>query len=91
MMQTNEGHWWVRIYLRSDKEISELQKEYKIEVFTPSLRRIDKNNLLVEAYIPKRTYEKLKANYTVRILGEVEKMIKQASKYVSKINRYKKS
>lgn len=90
-MQIIEEHWWVRIYLRSVKEIPELQKEHEVEIFTPTLRRIDKKFLLVEAYIPKRIYENMKSKYSFRILGDVEKMAKQASKYVSKINRYKKS
>lgn len=89
-MQIIEERWWVKIYLRSIKEIPELQKEYEVEIFHPTLRRIDNKNLLVEGYIPKRRYENLKSKYSVQILGDVGEMVKEASKYVSKLNRYKK-
>ena len=90
-MQITEERWWVKIHLRSIKEIPELQKEYEVEIFQPTLRRIDNKNLLVDAYIPKRIYENLKSKYSVQILGDVGKMVKQSSKYVSKVNRYKNS
>ncbi len=90
MMQIIEERWWVKIHLKSAKEISVLQKEYEVEIFRQTFRRIDNNNLLVEGYIPKRLYENLKSKFSVQILGDVGKMVKEASKYVSRINRYKK-
>ncbi|MBN1270754.1 MAG: hypothetical protein JXB26_00655 [Candidatus Aminicenantes bacterium] len=86
----NNGRWWVRIHLASIQEIPQLQKKYKIEIFPPSFRRIDKKNVLVDAYISKGVLDDMKSKYTVRILGDVEKLAKQASTYVSKVNRYKK-
>lgn len=89
-MQIIEERWWVKINLKSIKEISELQKKYEVEIFRQTLRRIDNKNFLVEGYIPKRLYENLKSKFSVQILGDVGKIVKEASEYVSKINRYKK-
>jgi hypothetical protein len=90
MMQIIEERWWVKICLKSIRQIPEIQKEYKVEIFNPTLRRIDHRNWLVEGYIPKRLYKDLKLKCSVQILGDVGKIVKEASKYISKINRYKK-
>lgn len=89
-MKKNEKRWWVRIYLKSPNEISKIRENYNIEIFKSSLRRIDSRNLLVDGYIPKRIYEDLKSKYAVKILGDVEEMVKEASNHVSKTNRYEK-
>jgi hypothetical protein len=88
--QASEERWWVKIYLKSIQEISELQREYEVEIFRSTIRRIDNKNLRLEGYISKRLFERLKARYRVRILGDVDKLVKQASKDVSGTNRYKK-
>lgn len=89
-MQTHEEQWWVKIFLHSSKEISVLQKDYHVEIFRQTLRRIDASNILVEGYVSQRLYSRLKSRFSVQILGDVEKMVKEASTHVSKINRYKK-
>jgi hypothetical protein len=90
MVQTAEDKWWIKIRLKSVKDISELQKKYEVEIFRQTIRKVDSKNLLVEGYVPKRMCEELKSKFSVRILGDVGKMVKEASEYVSKINRYKK-
>jgi len=89
MMNAQEGHWWIRICLSSIEELQELQQGNEIEIFPQTLRRIDDRTLLVEGYIPKRLFIKLKQNYSLKILGDVDKSIKDASEHVSKTNRYK--
>lgn len=88
-MRKNEKRWWIKINLKSINDISELQKVYNIEIFPSTLRRIDNKNLIIDGFIQKQLFDKLKLKYRVRILGDVEKMVKNASNYVSKKNRYK--
>lgn len=90
MMHMSEERIWIKIHLKSSEEISVLQKDFEVEIFRQTLRRVDTSNLLVEGYISKRLYDSLKSKFSVQILGDVRKMVKEASTHVSKINRYKK-
>jgi hypothetical protein len=68
----------------------ELLKEYQVEIFRSTLRKIDGKNLIVEGYIPKSKFYLARSKYTALLLGDVDEMTKKASKYVSKVNRYQR-
>jgi hypothetical protein len=91
-MNGNPGsRQWVRIHLSSLEEIPALRNTYQAEVFRSTVRRIDDRNMLIEAFVPESMIAKLQAKHPVRVLGDVDRMTRDAARHVSKVNRYRQS
>ncbi len=79
----------VKFFLNSDDELFLLQKMTSMELFRSTLHKIDRNNITIEGYVTEDTLNEFKPKIRYRILGDVNKIIKNAIQYVSKTNRYK--
>jgi len=79
----------VRFHLNSKTDYQTLQKNIAIESLCSSLRKIDDKNIIIDAYIPAQLLNELKNKYYLQIIGNVNEMIAEACKYVSKTNRFK--
>jgi|GEM_PF-5673961 len=89
-MGKTEIKYHVRFHLKSRVDFQALQKNTSIELFTSSLRKIDDKNIIIDAYIPAMLLKELRNAYYFQILGNVDEMLAEACKSVSKTNRFKK-
>ena len=88
-MEERQGPcWWVRIHLRARPEIWDLQNVAGVELFTATLRTIDKRHFLIDGHLQGEAFESLSSKYPVRVLGDVTERMQKARKYVSRTNRY---
>lgn len=83
---TNKLH--VKFFLNSDDELFLLQKMTSMELFRSTLRKMDRNSITIEGYVPEDILKEIKPEIHYRILGDVNKILKIATRYVSKTNRY---
>ncbi len=90
-MENKVKQYHVRFHLKDKGDYETLKKNVSIEVLTGSLRTIDKKNIIVDVYIPARNLEELKHTYRFQILGDVDEIITEACKHVSKSNRFKRN
>lgn len=74
---------WVRILATSFDDIAAIRKSSKAEILRSTLRRVDSNHLLVEAYVPDEQIRKLQSAHSVCVLGDVETLVREAAKCVS--------
>ncbi len=88
-MEKTEIKYHVKFHLKSKIDYQTLQKNSSIELHYSSLRKIDNKNIIIDAYIPAAIMDELKNKYHVQFIGNVNEMIAEACKYVSKTNRFK--
>ena len=86
----DERRLWVRIRLPSRKALTSTLNIDGVELFTATMRVIDKHNVLIDGFLPVKIYATLKKQYYIRILGDVQQEIGKASTDVSRTNRYRK-
>ena len=91
MSESSQNRWWVRLHLPSLDDASKVRKEFHAEILRSSLRRIDKQNILIDGIVSDTMLKPLQAARRVEVLGDLEQMASEASRHVSKINRYRRS
>lgn len=79
----------VKFFMHKPTDLANLQRIIEIDLFRSSMRKIDGNNITIEAYVPREILKKIKPDIRYRILGDVSEIVKTSQQYVSKTNRYK--
>lgn len=83
------SRWWVRVHVSSLDELAALREKFQIEILRSSLRRIDSHNFFVDCVVTESSLKKLQALRRTQVLGDLEQMARESSRYVSRSNRYR--